>query len=244
MQLKLAKVPVLRAQSLTLGQRVDTLIAVVLGGFIVNRFLSGGALAIVLIGSALTSSIHANASTYTYDFSYTFFSTNSAYNGAVMSGSFTGTPSGGNVIDISNISAFFNGTSIGSPLYAYSYTGPAGGPNCPTCFALGGAVASSNPLDNNFLFSTASSVNALLSLNSTWFYIIQPWNNGTGNYIAVQYYVPPNFYVDLYNGEYTGNFSLTQTPLPPTWMMLIAALAGLGFFAYRGNHRSAALAAA
>ena len=209
-----------------------------------NRFLSGVALATAVIGFASASSTHANANTY--DFSYTFFSTNPAYNGAVMSGSFTGTPGvGGDVTGISDISAFFNGVSIGSPLYAYSYTGPAGGPNCPTCFAAGGAVVSSNPLDNNFLFSTASTVGALLSQTATWFYIIQPWNNGAGNYIAVQYYVPPNFYVDLYNGEYTGNFTLVPTPLPPSWTMLIAGIVGLCFLAFRGTKkRSGALAAA
>jgi len=34
------------------------------------------------------------------------------------------------------------------------------------------------------------------------------------------------------------------TPLPPTWTMLIAGFVGLGFFAYRGSKKNAALAAA
>ena len=36
--------------------------------------------------------------------------------------------------------------------------------------------------------------------------------------------------------------SVSATPLPSTWLMLLSGLAGLGFFAYRSNNRSAALA--
>jgi hypothetical protein len=44
-------------------------------------------------------------------------------------------------------------------------------------------------------------------------------------------------------GSYTG--TLTTTPLPATWMMLLAGLIGLGFFARRGTTEgSAAIAAA
>jgi hypothetical protein len=39
--------------------------------------------------------------------------------------------------------------------------------------------------------------------------------------------------------------SVSQTPLPSNWMMLIAGIVGLGFFGYRGSkNRAAALAAA
>ncbi len=41
-----------------------------------------------------------------------------------------------------------------------------------------------------------------------------------------------------------GNFEAYATPLPSTWTMLIAGFAGLGFFAYRGSKKSAAIAAA
>lgn len=37
---------------------------------------------------------------------------------------------------------------------------------------------------------------------------------------------------------YTSQTSLTATPLPSTWTMLIAGFVGLGFFAYRGSKRS------
>ena len=46
-------------------------------------------------------------------------------------------------------------------------------------------------------------------------------------------------------GNEITNVSLTATPLPATWTMLIAGFAGLGFFAYRGaKKRSTDLAAA
>jgi len=56
----------------------------------------------------------------------------------------------------------------------------------------------------------------------------------------------------LYNPDpiYTfGNFDLNNvssvvSPLPSTWSMLIAGFVGLGFFAYRGSKKNAALAVA
>jgi hypothetical protein len=43
--------------------------------------------------------------------------------------------------------------------------------------------------------------------------------------------------------DVTITITISQTPLPVTWTMLIAGFAGLGFFAYRGTkNRSAAVA--
>jgi hypothetical protein len=40
------------------------------------------------------------------------------------------------------------------------------------------------------------------------------------------------------------NYSLTPTPIPTTWLMLLSGFVGLGYFAYRGTKkRTAALAA-
>lgn len=38
-------------------------------------------------------------------------------------------------------------------------------------------------------------------------------------------------------GSYTFEAIITETPLPSTWMMLIASLLGLGLFAYRGSKK-------
>ena len=57
-----------------------------------------------------------------------------------------------------------------------------------------------------------------------------------------------SFYTS-FNGGYpvaNGNFSdsVTATPLPSTWTMMIAALVGLGFFAYRGKRMGPAFSVA
>ena len=41
-------------------------------------------------------------------------------------------------------------------------------------------------------------------------------------------------------GVLLDNISVTATPLPSTWTMLIAGFIGLGFFAYRGSKKSSA----
>jgi hypothetical protein len=45
-------------------------------------------------------------------------------------------------------------------------------------------------------------------------------------------------------GNILDSVTVTSTPLPSTWTMLIAGLAGIGFFAYRGSRKNAATAAA
>ena len=39
--------------------------------------------------------------------------------------------------------------------------------------------------------------------------------------------------------SYSGMGSLTTTPIPSTWLMLLSGLVGLGFFAYRGSKKGA-----
>ena len=48
----------------------------------------------------------------------------------------------------------------------------------------------------------------------------------------------------LPDAAFTIEGSVTTTPLPSTWTMLIAGFAGLGFFAYRGTKKNAATLAA
>jgi hypothetical protein len=44
--------------------------------------------------------------------------------------------------------------------------------------------------------------------------------------------------------SYTGMGTLTTTPIPSTWLMLLSGLVGLGFFAYRGSKRDSVVLAA
>jgi hypothetical protein len=45
-------------------------------------------------------------------------------------------------------------------------------------------------------------------------------------------------------GPALDNVSISQTPLPSTWTMLILGFLGLGFFACRSSKKKAAFAAA
>jgi hypothetical protein len=197
-----------------------------------------------------TSSINASANTY--DFTYTFSDTGSSYSGYEIVGSFTGTSSVSNsndVIDISNVSATLLNSGRGvvipslGPLSVYSYIGPPnqGGPGN---FQSGGAVASFNGLDNNFVFG-----NGTFGAWNDYFYIIQTWiNGGPGSQtIAAQFYSAslPGNYIDLYNGQYfPSQFTLTQTPLPSTWTMMLLGFMGFGFFVYRGRKKNSSAVAA
>jgi hypothetical protein len=188
--------------------------------------------------AALIAATSSAAGATTFDFKYTFDT------GQVITGSFTGTESGGSVTNLANISASLNGVPfVGSGnLYAYSYT--AGGlPNCGTCFVLGGAVASFNPLNNNFLF--ADSPDVLTGNEQNYFYVI-PWTNpGPGSTVeAAQYYNPNTGYIDYYNGNYiTGNWSLTAVPELSTWAMMLFGFAGMGV-GLRAARRKQAVATA
>jgi hypothetical protein len=194
--------------------------------------------------AAVVASTSANATLY--NFSYTFVESGQAggaviNNGAVITGSFDGTGPISLVTNISNIHASLNG-GPSVELFNWSYTPTPPGSNCgdPSCFTSGGAVASSNPLLNNFVFSNATT-NAELAASS-YFYIIQPWNNGPGNTIAAQFANggSPNSYIDLYNGQYVpSNWSLTAAvPEPSTWAMMLLGFAGVGFMAYRRRNQS------
>jgi hypothetical protein len=192
-----------------------------------------GAAAIVAASSGI-------ASATVYDFSYTFVdsgavSGDTTGNNSVITGSFDGTGPITDVTNISNITAQLNnGPSFSLNNWSYVPTSP----NCgdPSCFKTGGAVASSNPLVNNFVFSSAT-MNSQLDL-SQYFYIIQPWTNGPAT-IAAQFAfgTNPNTYIDYYNGQYApGNWSLTAAvPEPATWAMMIFGFLGVGFVAYRRN---------
>jgi hypothetical protein len=183
----------------------------------------------------------ANATVF--DFSYTFVESgaaggNPSTTNSVISGSFSGNQVGTEVFNLSNISASLNGTPLAGPLNPFHYTAP--GTDCPTCWAAGGAVASFNPLNNNFLFVNTTTPGTL-SGYSNYFYII-PWPNGPSNPLADQFYStgvaglggPGNNYIDYYNGQYVpANWSISAVPEPATWAMMLLGFLGVGFVAYR-----------
>jgi hypothetical protein len=71
------------------------------------------------------------------------------------------------------------------------------------------------------------------------------WSLWTASYVAGVSNAPIT--IALISNGTQGNFdnvSLTATPLPSTWTMLIAGFIGLGFFAYRGSKKSSSVLAA
>ena len=177
-----------------------------------------------------------SASAAKFDFSYAWA------NGDKITGSFTGTQSGQNVTDISNVSASFNGTPMAGSgdLNVYAYT-DAGG-KCPSCWAGSGGVASTIPDDNNFLFTNESVETIASGAGTEWFYVI-PWAYD-GSVEAVQYNGPQGL-VDAYNGDFIpGNWSLTAVggvsgvPEPAGWTLMLVGVGAMGG-ALRSRRRGA-----
>lgn len=162
----------------------------------------------------------------TFDFSYMFNT------GDIISGSFSGTLSGDLVTNLTDINASLDGTPLNGPLLAFFYT-DAGG-QCATCWSSSGAVASFNPLLNNFLFADGAFTN---------YFYIAPWPNGVGNPVATQYYGPSG-YIDYYNGQYIpANWSLTAVPELPIWAAMLMGFVGLGVLRRGAARRSASASA-
>jgi PEP-CTERM motif len=173
----------------------------------------------------------ASADATIYEFSYTFVD-GSNLDAGKITGTFTGTGPITDIVNIQNVSAEINNSAPIS-LNVWSYTPSSQNCGDPSCYTLGnaGAVASSNGLNNNFVFSSAS-------IN------IQPWNN-PGSTVATQFAFggDPNTFIDVYNGQFSpSNFTVAAVPEPSTWAMMLLGFCALSFTAYR--RKSVALRAA
>lgn len=164
--------------------------------------------------AALLVATAANATTY--NFSYTF--SNNGFGTSVVTGSFDGTAAGNLITGLSNISVFRDGVQFGSG-NLYSFVGNEYGG-----YASGGAVASLNGLENNFLFSTS-------------------WNQmGGGMYSGSTfgiYSVYNQAFVQGGNGFARGDnyaatrWSVTAVPEPASYAMLLGGLGLVGVMARR-----------
>lgn len=194
-----------------------------------RKLSSGVALVTCVIASAALVSFAtaANATTYVFDgnFNGTIVDLDIIAAGADITG-ISGTVSG-----YGSVSTYTGPGSTGSPSYISSglYTGSgvftvqdppgSGGAN----LTVDNIWYSSDPhLDANgvaFLLTDGLSANL--------------WGNSPGSY---------GLFIGAYN-VYTDNtapVSVTATPLPSTWTMLIAGFAALGLIAYRGSRKNAA----
>ena len=193
------------------------------------KIAAGAAASIALMAGAA----HAT----TFEFSYKFNT------GDTVTGYFYGTGSLAGVTDITNVHVSIDGTPLSGPLYAYmytAYTGEGGG-NCgdSACFSGTGAFASSNPLNNNFVFANGTPTD--ISSRTNYFYII-PWDNGAGNQVATQGLTTGGV-IDNYNGQYIpGNWSLTEVPEPAAWALMLVGFAGLGAAMRAARRRTLATA--
>ncbi len=168
--------------------------------------LAAGAASVLALAAAATA-----AQAETFAFSYTFAGDGGAASAYTITGTFNGTGPVTDITNITNVAASLNGVALNGPLYTWSYTAP--GTDCPTCWAAGGAVVSSNPLANNFAFIDAASPPGPYT---NYFYII-PWPNGDGNPVATQFFGPGTYsagnYINLYNGQFApDNWSVVQIP--------------------------------
>ncbi|MCV2356007.1 PEP-CTERM sorting domain-containing protein [Paucibacter sp. B2R-40] len=189
-------------------------------------------------GFSLAALLLAAGSAQAEDFQFSYrFNT-----GELVTGSFAGTLSGDMVSDISQLAVSINGVAFGGTLNAFSYTSP--GNQCPSCFAATGAMASFNPLKNNFYFSDGNAVSGTGITN--YFYVI-PWPNGSDNPVASQAYIN-NTAINAYNGQYVPqNWILSAVPEPASIPMMLLGLAGIAGLAgqrLRGQRKPAASAQA
>jgi len=134
--------------------------------------------------------------------------------------------------------------------------------SCPTCAVTSGSgVLTTTALGGGEYLVTADSIATEVLVPGTYL----------GNDNILYYPGLPNYYdslgiSELFDGvdlnfacptasgscyytylgtSYLGTITISPTPLPSTWLMLLGGFVGLGFFAYRGmKNNSAALAAA
>jgi hypothetical protein len=197
---------------------------------IISRLISTVALATtVAAGSALLSyTTAASAGTVTADFSGLFT------NGDSYSGDITLTVVDGQATSGSGVFTGLGLTAVPIVLITTSTSGneTAGGPSYPVGFRandgtdLFGADTVYPPDTAGLLFDVGTSSAAWGSF--PLFNLAAGANNSMfdGKVNGTEYYV------------LLGSSTITPTPLPSTWLMLLSGLLGFGFFAYRGTTKT------
>ncbi len=202
-----------------------------------------------LTAAALTALVMAasggNALATTYQFSYDFLDGGTPGGAAgTAAGTVTGTFDGNgpitSITGITNISMSLNGTPMAGSFYAWSYNAPSNVGGFPGNFTLGTAVVSSDPAQNNFLFTNAATG---AQDPGNYFYIIQPWNNnGPGSTTIATQLRNEGVAIDAYNGQYvTSNWSISAAPEPAAWALMMVGVGGMGA-ALRTRRRKAVAA--
>jgi hypothetical protein len=163
---------------------------------------------------------------------------------------FMGTSTTGTFVSMSgNLVAPTSSSGAGtlSPLGSYTVTTSgtvtAFGSCSDNCFTVTGVVT--DTFAGGTLFGTFTDIgsNSGTVSNGTLSLVI---TGGTGAYLGYTGTETETAVVTIATGAFTGTGagSLTTTPLPSTWLMLLSGFLGLGFFAYRGINKSVAAVAA
>ena len=194
-----------------------------------HRYLGIATASLIMASGLMPLTSVAMASTYSFSFTHTADGVTASgtlvVNGGVATGG-TGTLTGG--ADPGSLTLMTE-SSPGSAGFITDPAGCSGGP----CFSYrfgGGDLIVDNfvPLDvNGLLFGIGSPVAPHYHDNPGYLAGFNIWYNGGDSYTAAL------FQDNGSQNEYNGSFTLTATPLPATWTMMLIGLAGLGFIAYR-----------
>lgn len=171
--------------------------------------------------SAVVASSAAQAATYNYSYSFT--------GGSVVSGSFDGTASGNLITGLSNITASLNSVAFNGSgsLYGSRWD------NSISNWASGGAVASFDGTQNNFLFIDVDYPNSFSWTN--YFYAI-PYGTATTSLDYSCLAGCAQLATDTYNATHWSLTGGNATPEPES--LLLVALALLGVVATRRKSKA------
>ncbi len=163
--------------------------------------------------SLLASSAHAAM------FNYSF----TGDNGGVVTGTFNGTANGNLITNLSNITANLNGNAFNGSgnLFGSSYDA-----NSWTSWTSGGAVASFDGLQNNFLFIDVDYPN-----NQNWsnyFYSV------SNVYQSYAYLSSPYSYA--HGNSTTANWQVTATNVPEPSSVILFGLGLMALVRFRRKH--------
>ena len=205
-------------------------------GAIVRKLITSVALATAVIGS--TFAVSANASTITDVFAF-----KDAGNNVLADGYFSYDSSKSGVLGYGDLIGF--GVQLLNPLQQYDLSF-VNSLNPPTDYVYFGYDTAAHTFVPAIVPGAQGSFDGILAGvtgDGGIGFFFDPFpnqndpvgNGGNDGLFA--------FYSPYTNNILATSLSISQTPLPSTWTMLIAGFAGLGFVAYRGmKRRTAAIA--
>jgi hypothetical protein len=208
----------------------------------IRNLLSGVVLSLVAGAALVLVASAAHASTFT-------FTASASNDGAAGDVTASGTldVSGGQATDCIACTVSWTGDGGGSAsLTLLTFSSPLaqniGGGQLNGVFIGGNASGDTTfPIDGDglvFIVGTPGPGSSSTGINAAGFNIW--WNGGT----SYSLYLTAPYGYTAGTASFTEVSEVGATPLPPTWMLLVAGFIGLGLFAHRGSKARFALASA